>query len=323
MIGGAMAGGVMDIAQNEINYQKQKNFYNQTANDNMERSKEMALYNNAIAYNMWKKTGVVGQMEQLKKAGMNPALMYGDSGGGGGTANVTPQNIQGQMPDTQKGGGIIGMQLGAQLGQQIANTELIKAQTNKTNAEAENLRGSDRKNTIADTTLKGMQAEAQRLANIVSEETTMTNVDKAKAEYNAVIENLKQQQRENKFGEEMYKERVHQFRLETTAKILENELTEAQKDKTNEETRAISVRLAQEWEALSIRADELTERQKQNAIYEFGEKWQARLGLGNLQMRKIEAGLNTAGKILGGRSTTTTTTTMPSGNQQTTITKHR
>ena len=55
MIGGAMAGGVMDIAQNEINYQKQKNFYNQTANDNMERSKEMALYNDAIAYNMWKK----------------------------------------------------------------------------------------------------------------------------------------------------------------------------------------------------------------------------------------------------------------------------
>ena len=83
-------------------------------------------------------------MEQLKKAGMNPALMYGDSGGGGGTASVTPQNIQGQMPDTQKGGGIIGMQIGAQLGQQIANTELIKAQTNKTNAEAENLKGSDR-----------------------------------------------------------------------------------------------------------------------------------------------------------------------------------
>ena len=40
-------------------------------------------------------------------------------------------------------------------------------------------------------------------------------------------------------------------------------------------------------------------------------------------MRKIEAGLNTAGKILGGKGTTTTTTTMPSGNQQTTITKHR
>ena len=43
MIGGAITGGVMDIAQNEMNYQKQKDFYNQTANDNMERSKEMAL----------------------------------------------------------------------------------------------------------------------------------------------------------------------------------------------------------------------------------------------------------------------------------------
>ena len=39
------------------------------------------------AYEMWEKTNYAAQIEQMKKANLSPALMYGQAGAGGGTVS--------------------------------------------------------------------------------------------------------------------------------------------------------------------------------------------------------------------------------------------
>lgn len=88
-------------------------------------------------YNMWLKTGAVGQMEQLKKAGLNPALMYGMSGGGGGTTGGggSPSVSGGQAPT---GGGEIQSMVGMGIQNQLleAQKRVLETQADKNAADA-------------------------------------------------------------------------------------------------------------------------------------------------------------------------------------------
>jgi hypothetical protein len=92
-----------------------------------------------IQMDMWNKTNYGAQIEHMKKAGLNPALMYGMSGGGGTTAG-------------SQGGGSASSGNAVQMHpMDMANLSLIKAQ--RDNIEA------DTKNKEADTGLKGTQGE--------------------------------------------------------------------------------------------------------------------------------------------------------------------
>lgn len=81
---------------------------------------------NAAAYDLWKKTSYPAQMEQLKKAGLNPGLLYGMGGSGGGTLGGSNA-----MPDAAPTG--MGILQGQMLAAQIEN---IKADTAQKQAEA-------------------------------------------------------------------------------------------------------------------------------------------------------------------------------------------
>ena len=52
-----------------------------------EYNEESANAAQARAYEMWEKTNYAAQIEQMKKAGLSPALMYGQAGAGGGTVS--------------------------------------------------------------------------------------------------------------------------------------------------------------------------------------------------------------------------------------------
>ena len=68
-------------------------------------SKELTDYNAAKQLEMWKATNYPAQVEQMKLAGLNPALAYGMGGGGGVTSNVaTGKTSGGQAPS---GGAIV------------------------------------------------------------------------------------------------------------------------------------------------------------------------------------------------------------------------
>lgn len=95
----------------------------------MRGSKEMMDYQQAQSYDMWQKTNYKAQMEQLKKAGLNPALMYGMGGGGGGT--MSSGNAQVSGGNAAAGGGEVQAMMGLQLQNKMmqAQIENIKADT--------------------------------------------------------------------------------------------------------------------------------------------------------------------------------------------------
>lgn len=123
----------------------------------MKGQKEMTNYNTAKQLQMWKDTNYPAQVEQLQKAGLNPGLLYGMSGGGGTTANISQGSVDGGK--APQGGreiqDMIGM--GIQSALLIAQKENIEADTEKKKIEAAKTAGVDTKNVAADTENKILQ----------------------------------------------------------------------------------------------------------------------------------------------------------------------
>lgn len=115
--------------------------------DAMNRS--MALFNQENQLNLWKATGPVGQVEQLKAAGLNPALIYDNGGTGGSTAAAPAQGpSQGGFHGDNPGAGLGATGLGiAQMAMMKAQIDNLNSQTNKNNVEAEKTGGVDTEKT--------------------------------------------------------------------------------------------------------------------------------------------------------------------------------
>ena len=91
----------------------------------MEEQRKMQLQ-------MWKDTNYSAQIEEMKKAGLSIGLMYGKGGAGGTTTGAGATGVS--APTAPSGMGLIG---GTQLASQVANIELIKAQTENVKADTE------------------------------------------------------------------------------------------------------------------------------------------------------------------------------------------
>lgn len=96
------------------------------------QSKKLQKYQNKYNTKMWNLTNEynspIQQMQRLKAAGLNPALMYGGSGNSG-VAQSAPNSADMRLPDYQ--------QAAAQVGNavtQYQQTKLTEAQINATNA---------------------------------------------------------------------------------------------------------------------------------------------------------------------------------------------
>ena len=97
-------------------------------------SKHLTDYNFQKQLEMWNATNYPAQMAMLRKAGLNPALMY-DGAGQGGSTNVATGNVA--SASAPVGGAEIQtmMAMGLTRELQRAQIENIKAQTDKTKAE--------------------------------------------------------------------------------------------------------------------------------------------------------------------------------------------
>lgn len=144
---GLVLGGIQDRRQLK---QQQKLLDQQQKED-----REQALFQQGLQYDMWKRTGPVGQMEQYKKAGLNPALMYGMGGGGGQSMGQPTGNVNAE--GAPRGGGeAMGMM---QIAAQQAQIELLKAQAENTKADTSQKLGWGKENVEAST--KGINQETE------------------------------------------------------------------------------------------------------------------------------------------------------------------
>ena len=159
--GSAIGAGIGALTA-KANDRRQIAMQRQLMDMQIQGSRELTNYSYEKQYDLWRKTNYGGQIAEMKKAGLNPGLIYGMSGGGGvSTGSGASQVSGGQAPS---GGGEImgGLQMGLQLGMQQAQMELIKAQAEKTKAEKDKITGVDTHAVLQSIDLMAQQEENAR-----------------------------------------------------------------------------------------------------------------------------------------------------------------
>lgn len=154
-------GTIFGLALGGYNDQRQYDQQARLQALQIQGQKEMTDYNMAKQFDMWNKTNIGAQVEHYKKAGMNPALMYGMKGGGGVTTGNASGNVTGA--NAPAGGREI-----QDLMQQNIQMRLLKAQEENIKADTELKKADATKTAGVDTTKVEGEIEilAQGLTNL-------------------------------------------------------------------------------------------------------------------------------------------------------------
>lgn len=183
MIGGAISD--RRNYKNQLKLMEQQQQYNKELGEiNQGYAKEMAAINQQYAlqagkqshlYNqqMWDYTNYENQVKHLEAAGLNPALLYGQGGGGGATAaggavgngqGMAGQAPSGGSPQAIKSQIVEGAGMGVQLGLMEAQVEALKAKAAKDNADAEKTAGADTELTKSLTALNKVETDVKNMS---------------------------------------------------------------------------------------------------------------------------------------------------------------
>lgn len=161
-LAGGLLGPIMGLALQGHNDRRQLQQQEELQRLQIAGQKEMMDYGMMKQFEMWLKTNYSEQVNQLKKAGLNPALLYGKGGPGGVTGNASGSVQGGGAP---AGGREIMdiMNMGLQ-------KKLIDAQTKVAEAQAKNIEAD-----TANKPLQGKNIEADTenkiLAKIITDYT--------------------------------------------------------------------------------------------------------------------------------------------------------
>ena len=148
-------------------------------------NKEQAKYSTELSKEMWDYTNYENQVKHLKEAGLNPALLYGQGGGGGSAAGGGTAAGVGLPSST-------GVGMGIQWEQMEAQKELAKAEAAKTNAEAAKLMTTDTENVKSDTDKNRQEIEeSKKRVELLTEQIHKTNEESKGIEFNNYLNNLR------------------------------------------------------------------------------------------------------------------------------------
>lgn len=229
---GTIAGGAIANAE-----ARRKQFSNEKELMGLQAiyNKEAAAYSQKLQKEMWDYTNYSNQVKHMKEAGLNPALLYGMSGGGGSTAG-SAQAAGVSNPGTQAVG------MGLEAAQLFSNIRLTNAEASKAEAEAEKTSGVDTELTKAQTELATFNAT---LANEKGK-LTREQVDTQKQLTAKLIEETKLLKTQAEIAEETKENEIQKSAQELQNMMWDGllktgqiELTEAQKDFIKEQTEVV------------------------------------------------------------------------------------
>lgn len=148
MLGAEVGAGALLGVYNDW---RQENLQRKLTKQQTQASKELTDYNMMKQLEMWEKTNYAAQKEQMKKAGLNPGLMYGMGGGGGTTANVATGSASGGTAAGHSGEIQTMMGMGLQRELLKAQKDVMQSQAALNNAQAAKTAGVDTAKTQAET----------------------------------------------------------------------------------------------------------------------------------------------------------------------------
>jgi hypothetical protein len=236
-----------------------------------------------LQMDMWNKTNYKAQLEHMKAAGLNPALMYGMSGGGGTTAGSQGGgSAQGGSVDQARAMDMSNILAGKQAEMMAAQIAKTKAETREIEGETkfgaakvlDLLAGIDK--TKADTRLVKANETGQKILNEINEASSDAQIRQYTAQLGYTLQQAENVRLENYILNESKEANIRKAKEEAVGQAIENMLKRANISKTEEETRAIGVKLSQEWVRLGQKDKELRiSKFKEEVKAEFPTLWQA------------------------------------------------
>lgn len=139
-------GSVFDLGTAAVNRGANYRRSVKLMKEQMKNEKEMSEHYYDMSMRKWQDTGYGAQMEQMKRAGLNPGLMYGTSGAGAQTSSID------KSPQTA--GAVGGQGIGMNNMLMLNQAKLLEAQTKKTEAETTNISGGTADNLAEDSRAK-------------------------------------------------------------------------------------------------------------------------------------------------------------------------
>lgn len=212
----------------------------------MKNRKEMSEFEQEQQYEMWLKTGVQGQMQQLRKAGLNPSLIYGMNGTGGATTGSSGGNVSGASAPS--GGGEIEamMGMGMQRTMQSVQMEVMKAQAEDLKASAEQKK--------AQTTGTGYDNEIKKLdAELRGTPDTITAMqDNIISESRRLATEAEDKINTTEFNQETYNERIAEVKSRQAIAAFQVTLAEKQLTLTDEQIKAVTQGVKLGWDRYEL-----------------------------------------------------------------------
>lgn len=280
--GMGLIGGATQENKDKRQIRQQEKLYDVAEQSN----KHMAMFNHDLQMQMWRDTGPVGQMEQLKKAGLNPGLIYGMGGAGGQTAaaaqaqgvsSAQAPSGSGREMEEMAGMGIAMASQVALMDAQKRNIEADTAnkqaqtkdtlgETNPAKAKMENLIAQTANEQAKNAILK-INQETEALNLKIKSETINEAIDSATANFRKSEHELEMLVTNKAIQEETKHEIVELKRQELANMIATKSLIESNISKNEAEIEKMAADITQRAQEIAIKQGELTERQRNNLYY--------------------------------------------------------
>lgn len=234
-----MTGDIFGAVMQPLNQNMAYTYENKTAEKNIERQKDMAQFMYGLEMRKFKNTGYEAQVEQMKSAGLNPALMYGHAGGSGQSTTAGSGDQRGSQAPPMINSGIMEIALlkaQQELLTQQAETEKAKQEDLKANADAT---GGYRKNeSIARTTdltqgvenkkaqeeLTRVQTGIENLNKKLFEDTYEWRLGSIEKTYDYQIEQVEELKYRNEISEQTYQTTILKMNYEYVKMQVEKRL---------------------------------------------------------------------------------------------------
>lgn len=280
-LAGNVLGMVLGMGMQGHNDDRQVNLQGRLGAQQVETWRRMMGIQSQKELEMWEKTGYKAQVEQMRKAGINPALMYGMGGGGG-------QSMGGGAPmpsggNAAGGGGQEMAQfggMGLQAGMAMAQVELIKAQTEKTKVETAKTGGVDTElaKTSIQSLLQGIKSEGVKQA-LIGVETELKGLEAKYADKSmsdrlqlisgeavSAVQRGQQMVNETDISDETKDAVIRRIKAEAVGAVLRNTQTRAQTANTNADTALKGQAYEQNIEKLMIEWADMSIKERKIAL---------------------------------------------------------
>lgn len=243
---GTIAGMGISKWQDERQREQQEHLQNLQ----IKGQKEMGMFNQQLALDMWDKTNYDAQRRQMEKAGLNVGLMYG-GGGQGGTTQTPTGNVTGGTASGGTGEIGMGIQLALQTAMQKAQIENTEADTKKKEVEASKLAGVDTEeagariaNAAIQNEIMQWEQELKKIGANIAKETQWELIQQASHATNKLIGEAEQARNAGKISTETADSQIQQIKTRSIEQMLNISAQKAGLQKTATEIQGITANIA-------------------------------------------------------------------------------